>query len=158
MSLVKNSKFFVLPLSTNYQLPNRWEVSDVRYRCDYAASTAKKCPRECQGGGGIRHVLENIIEDNAIKIARREIQFRAEIPVKDLVKILLRFRNRWHIVFDSPHFAACSLPQAGSEASRSTTNVKHPPAKRGHIFEHFRARAFKILFAFRSVVPGQGVC
>jgi hypothetical protein len=103
----------------------------------------------------MRHVLENIIENNAIKIARREIQLRAEIPVKNLVKIFLRFRNRSRVGFDSPHFTACSLPQAGSEASRSTTDVKHPPAKRGHVFEHFRARAFKILFAFRSVVPGQ---
>src|SRR6266404_3312276 len=118
MSLVKNSKFFVLPLSTNYQLPNRWEVSNVRYRCDYATSTTKERTRECQGGGRMRHVLENIIENNAIKIARREIQLRAEIPVKNLVKIFLRFRNRSRVAFDSPHFTACSLPQAGSEASR----------------------------------------
>ncbi len=42
MSRVKNSKFLVLPLSTNYQFPKRWEVSDVWYRCDYAASTTKE--------------------------------------------------------------------------------------------------------------------
>jgi hypothetical protein len=93
MGLIKNSKFFVLPLSTDYQLPNGWEVSNVRYRCDYAASTTKERARERQGGGRIRHVLENIVEDNAIKMARREIQFSPEISVKDLVKIFLRFRN-----------------------------------------------------------------
>ena len=30
------------------------------------------------------------------------------------------------------------------------TDIKHRPADRRHVFEHFRARAFKILFAFRS--------
>lgn len=46
MSLVKNPKFPVLPLSTNYQPPNGREVPDVWYRCDYAASLAKEVTRE----------------------------------------------------------------------------------------------------------------
>jgi hypothetical protein len=102
-------------------------------------------------------VFENVIENNAIEVTRWEVQFRAEIPVKNFVDILLGFLNGSRVAFDSPHFATCSLPYAGSEASRSTTDVKQPPAKRGHVFEHFRARAFKILFAFASVVPSQAV-
>ena len=102
-------------------------------------------------------MFENIIENNAVEVTRWQVQFVAEIPMKNFVNILLGFLNGSRVAFDSPHFATCSLPYAGSEASRSTTDVKHPPAKRGHVFEHFRARAFKILFAFRSVVPSQSL-
>jgi hypothetical protein len=102
-------------------------------------------------------VFENIIENNAIEVTRWEAQFRAEIPVKNFVNILLGFLNGSRVAFDSPHFATCSLPQAGSETSGSTTDVKHLPAERRHVIEHFRARAFKILFAFASVVPRQAV-
>ena len=102
-------------------------------------------------------MIENIIENDAVEVTRWEVQFGVEIPMKNFVNILLGFLNGSRVAFDSPHFATCSLPQAGSEVSRCTTDVKHPPAKRGHVFEHFRARAFKILFAFRSVVPSQTV-
>jgi hypothetical protein len=157
MGLVKNSKFFVLPLSTNYQSPNRWEMPDVRYRCDYAASTTKERTREYQRRGRIQHVLEHIIENNAVEITRWEIQFGAKMPVQNFINILLRFLNASRVAFDSPHFATCSLPHAGSETSGPTADVKHLPAKRGHVFEHFRAWAFKILFAFRRVVPIQAI-
>jgi hypothetical protein len=102
-------------------------------------------------------VLEDIIENNAVEVTRWEVQFGAEIPMKNFVNILLGFLNAFRVAFDSPHFATCSLPYAGSEVSRSTTDVKYPSAERGHVFEHFRARAFKILFAFRSIVPSQAV-
>ena|SRR5437867_180513 len=105
----------------------------------------------------IQHLLENIIENNAIEVTQWEVQFGAEIPVKNFVNILLRFLNGSRVAFNSPHFATCSLPYAGSDASRSTTYVKHLPAKRRHVLEHFRARAFKILFGFRSLIPSQAV-
>src|SRR5437773_1536055 len=142
MSLVKNSRFLVLPFPTNYQFPNRWELPDVRYRCDYATSTTKERTRECQRRCRIQHVFENIIANNAVEVTRWEVQFRAEIPVNNSVNLLLRFLNGSRVTFDSPDVATCSLPQAGSETSGSTTDVKHLPAKRGHVFEHFRARAF----------------
>ena len=84
-------------------------------------------------------MLENIIENNAVEVTRWEVQFSTEIPIKKFVKILLCFLNGSGVAFDSPHFATCSLPYAGSEVSRSTTDVKHPSAERGHVFEHFRA-------------------
>src|SRR5215469_5680979 len=157
MSSVKNSKFLILPLFTDYEFPNSREVSKVRYRCDYAASTTKERTCEYQCRGRIQHVLENIIEDNAVEVTRWEIQFAAEIPLEDSVNIFLRFSNASRIAFDSPHFAICSLPKAGSKTSEPTTNVKHLPAIRRHVFEHFRAQAFKIFFTFRRVVPSQAI-
>jgi len=141
MSLVKNSNFLVLPISTNDQFPNCWELPDIRYRCDYAASTTKERSREYQRRWRIQYVLENIIENNAVEVTRWEVQFSTEIPIKNFVKILLCFSTphtsqpvRFRML--APKFP---VPQPTSSTLRQRQGTYSSISER---------RAFKILFAF----------
>ena len=94
----------VFPAGMRHQLPDDWKVSDVGDRRHNDASRRQQIPSITQCHFGVEHVLEHIVEKNAVEGPCGQISLRTEHALNDPVEFGHRSRGSGFHWLHSPDF------------------------------------------------------